>query len=94
MAEDTLWEQGWQLKEIQNELLEIRKYMKDIPELKSSMNQLMGMVTSLLAKEKQREKQPIHLEEDVAVAGCGVLSSGEDNLEENQQALKGFTPRL
>jgi hypothetical protein len=41
-------------------------------EIKSSLSQLMGMVTSLVNKEKQKEKQPIHLEEDVAVAGCGV----------------------
>jgi hypothetical protein len=70
--------------------LEISRDIKDIPEIKSSLSQLMGMVTSLLDKDKQ----PIHLEEDVAIAGCGVSQQWENSLEENQQALKGFKSRL
>ena len=72
MLEEIQWEQGRQMKEVQSHILEIRRDIKDIPEIKSSLSQLMGMVTSLLDKAKQKEKQPIHLEEDVAVAGCGV----------------------
>ena len=49
-------EQGWQLNKIQNEVLELRKDMKDIPEIKSTMNQLIGMVATIVAKEKQKEK--------------------------------------
>jgi hypothetical protein len=94
MSKEIQWEQGRQLKEVQSQILEIRRDIKDIPEIKSSLSQLMGMVTSLLDKDKQKEKQPIHLEEDVAIAGCGVSQQWENNLEENQQALKGFKPRL
>jgi hypothetical protein len=90
MLEEIQWEQGRQLKEVQSQILEISRDIKDIPEIKSSLSQLMGMVTSLLDKDKQ----PIHLEEDVAIAGCGVSQQWENNLEENQQPLKGFKSRL
>jgi hypothetical protein len=56
--------------------VDIRKDIKDIPDIKSSLGQLMGMVTSLLEKDKQKEqkeKQPIYLEEEVAVDGGGVF---------------------
>ncbi|XP_059456434.1 uncharacterized protein LOC132186472 [Corylus avellana] len=80
MAEDTLWEQGRQLKEVQTEVLELRKDMKDIPEMKTTLNKLMGMMTSILAKEKQ----PIHQngEEDATDSGCRVAQRWGKSLDE------------
>jgi hypothetical protein len=78
MAEETLWEQGKQLKQVQKEILELGRDMKDIPEMKSTLNQLviadsetkstlehmMGMLTTL-SKQIQPSRQ--NLEEDVEV---------------------------
>jgi hypothetical protein len=78
MAEETLWEQCKQLKQVQKEILELGRDMKDIPEMKSTLNQLvtadsetkstlehmMGMLTTL-SKQIQPSRQ--NWEEDVEV---------------------------
>jgi hypothetical protein len=53
MAKDIRWERGRQIKEIHGEILELKKDMKDILEIKATLNQLKGMFTTMLAKEKQ-----------------------------------------
>jgi hypothetical protein len=94
MSEEIQWEQGRQLKEVQSQILEIRRDIKDIPEIKSSLSQLMGMVTSLLDKDKQKEKQPIHLEEDVAVAGCGVSQQWGKQFGGESTSFEGIQTKI
>ena len=83
MAEETQWEQGKQLRQVQKEILELGRDMKDIPKMKSTLNQLVtadsetkstlehviGMLTTL-----SKQIQPSHqnLEEDVEVRGNDV----------------------
>jgi hypothetical protein len=55
MSENIQWEQGRQLQEVQSQIVDIRKDIKDIPDIKSSLGQLIGMVTSLLEKDKQQQ---------------------------------------
>jgi hypothetical protein len=54
----------------------------------------MEMVTSLLDKDKQKEKQPIHLEEDVAIAGCGISQQWGKQFGGESTSFEGIQPRL